>query len=223
MPEIATPHATLIRIGSNVPDPIAGIQALQTIEYFGRVSHASEDSQTESSYLRFIPAVVINHSDWSIVEHVSATVDFLVDRGITHELVRHRLFSFTQESTRFVNYAKKKPARFILPPGMTDQAAHYWKTAIAQCEDAYKLLLSNNSTPQIARSVFPNALASRIIITGNLRNWRHFLIMRTTKESHPQMRQVTIPLLSQFQSIIPFLFDDIIPESRQADNMKLPR
>ena len=87
----------------------------------------------------------------------------------------------------------------------------------------YKALILDGCAPQIARSVFPNALASRIIISGNLRNWRHFFIMRTTKEAHPQMRQVTIPLLREFQEKIPILYDDIEPNAKQSESMKRMR
>ena len=171
-----------------------GTDALKKIEWCGRISHRSEETQTEDSWERFIKAVVLGHGDWSIVEHASATVDMLVDRGITHELVRHRLFSFTQESTRFVNYEKKMPPSFILPNDIkseheADENIHLngiWTDAIDQAELAYRALLNAGATPQIARSVFPNALASRIIVTGNLRNWRHILLLRTTRESHPK-------------------------------------
>src|ERR1041385_8556484 len=100
---IVEPYAKLLDIDT----PEMGIALLKKIEWCGRISHRSEDAQTETSWDRFIRAVVLQHGDWSIVEHASATVDMLVDRGITHEIVRHRLFAFTQESTRFVNYEKK--------------------------------------------------------------------------------------------------------------------
>jgi thymidylate synthase (FAD) len=145
-------------------------------------------------------------------------VDFYVDRGVTHELVRHRLFSFTQESTRFVNYRKKMPPSFV-QPGLDCADSDVWEEAIGHCEAAYQALIESGVTPQIARSVFPNALASRIVVTGNLRNWRHFLLMRTTKEAHPQMREVTIPLLAEFKERIPVLFEDIEPLARQVDNI----
>jgi thymidylate synthase (FAD) len=150
-------------------------------------------------------------------------VDFYVDRGVTHEIVRHRLASFTQESTRFVNYAKKMPASFVIPPDMSEEQKNMWNAAIGLSEGAYTSLLSNGCSPQIARSVFPNALASRLIMTCNLRNWRHFLIMRTTREAHPQMRQVTIPLLEQFKERIPILFDDIEPMAKQSEAIKKGR
>ena len=200
-----------------------GIELLRKIEWCGRISHRSEDAQTETSWEKFIQAVVIGHGDWSIVEHASATVDFMVDRGITHEIVRHRLFSFTQESTRFVNYEKKMPPNFVMPEVITDNLQDIWQQAITNCENMYRALINAGVTPQIARSVFPNALASRLIVTGNLRNWRHFFIMRTTKEAHPQMREVTIPLLEEFKAKIPILFDDIEPLAKQSEGMKKGR
>lgn len=228
--------------------------ASSNIEYAARVSHRSEEMQAENTAQRFLHAVVIGHGDWSVVEHASVSVEMVVDRGITHELVRHRLFAFTQESTRFVNYAKKMPPSFIYPKtdiecehclngveirvtgsgqrpmtwlhvvdseGRREFCAYdpLWLYAINEAETAYKDLINQGWRPQEARSVFPNALASKIIVTGNLRNWRHFFLMRTTKETHPQMRQVTIPLLSDFQENVPILFDDIIPEMRQVENI----
>ena len=225
MVNILAPYAHLVGVG----DPTSiftkedGIYCLRRIEYFGRVSHRSEDSQTEGSWERFIRTVVLGHGDFSIIEHASVTVDMMVDRGITHELVRHRLFSFTQASTRFINYSKKCPPEFIIPPGIDGGKGSPWTAAIDQCEASYKDLIARGYAPQIARSVFPNALASRIIVTGNLRNWRHLLLMRTTKETHPQFRQVSIPLLQEFQEKIPILFEDIEPLAKQSDNLKKMR
>lgn len=228
---IVKPYARLMDVLS-LED---GVRLLQKIEWCGRISHRSEDGQSADSWRRFIEAVVLGHGDWSIVEHASASVDMLVDRGITHEIVRHRLFSFTQESTRFVNYEKKMPASFIRPE-LSDEAerapngerveispVQWWGYSIDAAEAAYKGLIAKGCPPQIARSVFPNALASRIIVTGNLRNWRHFFIMRTTREAHPQMREVTIPLLADFKSRIPLLFDDIEPMAKQSEGMRRAR
>jgi len=240
--QIVKPYAKLINFCDDGSiNPIVdftkgnGINLLRKIEWCGRISHRSEDSQTDYSYDRFIRAVVLGHGDWSITEHASATVDFYVDRGITHEIVRHRLASYTQESTRFVNYEKKMPPSFIYPFNnheygeIKDDCIEStigqccWENVIETCEDAYKELIKNGIKPQIARSIFPNALASRLIATMNLRTWRHFFIMRTCKEAHPQMREVTIPLLKQFQECIPILYEDIIPEMRQIDAMRLVR
>jgi len=207
---IVEPYAKLIVSDSQ--------NALQYIEAAARISHASEDKQTDTSAEKFLRAVVLDHGDWSVIEHVTVSVEFFVDRGITHEIVRHRLFSFTQSSTRFINYATKMPPQFIYPkPGTVINQA--WLAAIQSAEDYYRILLEQGWRPQEARSVFPNALASKLLMTGNLRNWRHFLLMRTSKEAHPQMRQVTIPLLQQFKNHFPVLFEDIAPEARQAVNV----
>jgi len=231
---IVPASARLMRINGRPGTEGYGVDALRAIEFVGRISHRSEDAITHDSHLRFIQAVVLGHGDWSIVEHCSATVDFTVDRGITHEIVRHRLFSYIQESTRFVNYEKKMPPSFICPfdgnpnspltgDSINNDRLAFWRAAVATSEASYRDLINIGVAPQIARSVLPNALASRILMTGNFRSWRHFLIMRTTKESHPQMREVTIPLLAQFKECIPLLFDDIEPNQHQAANMRLPR
>lgn len=207
--------------------PNDGIAMLRKIEWAARISHRSEDAITPDSYEKIIRSICLQHGDMSVTEHSVVTVEAFVDRGITHEWVRHRLFSYTQESTRFVNYLKKILPKFIRPLFTREQkeagAETVWEVAIEHVEDAYVKLLQAGCTPQIARSVFPNALGSKIVVTGNLRSWRHFFIMRTSKEAHPQMRQVTIPLLREFQATIPILFEDIVPETRQADNMRLLR
>jgi thymidylate synthase (FAD) len=218
---IVQPYAKL----RDVPDLAAGIKLLQKIEWCGRISHRSEEAQTEDSWRRFIETVVLGHGDWSIVEHASVTIDMVVDRGITHEWVRHRLCAFTQESTRFVNYEKKMPASFIKPIGMDAETSQEenWCSAIENAEQSYQRMTRQGAAPQIARSVFPNALASRIITTTNLRNLRHIMIMRTTKEAHPQMRQVTIPLLAELKAKIPIIFDDIEPLTKQSVSMSRMR
>ncbi len=207
----------------------AGIELLRTIEKLARISHRSEQLQTENSWERFIKFVVMDKGDWSVVEHAAATVIFRVDRGVTHELVRHRLFSFTQESTRFVNYKKKGEMEFIMPAGMDGDASPdhiartIWKTAMVNAETDYLELVENGRPPQLARSVLPNALASTIAVTGNLRNWRSFFMLRCTLETHPDFRRVVIPLLKVFQDRIPLLFDDLIPNERQSISLSKPR
>ncbi len=214
------PYANLM----DVPDREAGIKLLKKIEWAARFSHATEDAQTDDSWERFLRAVVIQHGDWSVVEHASVSVDFLVDRGVTHELVRHRLFGFTQSSTRFINYAKKMPPSFVYPDGgVPEEMDTDWLQAIEYAEVKYVKLIAKGWPPQKARSVFPNALSSRILVTGNLRNWRHALIMRTTRETHPQFRQVSLPLLAQFQERIPILFEDIVPMAKQSEAIKCGR
>lgn len=202
-----------------------GIALLKEVEQFARVSHRSEDLITPDSWERMLKTVVMDRGDWSVTEHEKVTCEFYVDRGITHEIVRHRIGAYTQESTRFVNYVKKMLPNFI-QPDLHDagvEAESIWYAAIEACEYAYQKLVALGLAPQLARSVFPNALASKIIVTYNLRSWRHFFLMRTSKEAHPQMRQVTIPLLREFQATIPLLYDDIEPEQRQIDNMRKAR
>jgi thymidylate synthase (FAD) len=239
----------IVRPYAKIMEPEELKQALHRIEFAARISHRSEDAQTDSSAERFIRAVVLGHGDWSVTEHVSASVEILTDRGITHEIVRHRIAAYTQESTRFVNYAKKMPPSFIYPkPEVVCQGClngnkafthaqnvvhdigdgkdyvlcpydFDWFTSIKQAEISYQALLAKGWRPQEARSVFPNALSSKIVCTFNLRTWRHFFLMRTSKEAHPQMRQITIPLLAEFKRLVPVLYEDIVPESRQVDNI----
>jgi thymidylate synthase (FAD) len=197
-----------------------GIKILRKIEYIGRISHRSEEAQTDESWQRFLSSVVMTHGDWSITEHASVTVEAVVDRGVMGEWTRHRIGAYTVESTRFVNYTKKVGTSYICPGGLEDDED--WAFAMGILDATYKKLITKGKSPQIARSVFPFALSTKMVCTYNLRMWRHFFLMRTTKEAHPQMRQVTIPLLAQFQARIPLLYDDIVPLSRQVDNMAKP-
>jgi thymidylate synthase (FAD) len=215
--ELSTPFGPLT--------PEGGVQMLRFIEKQARISHRSEGAQTEDSWERFITAVVIGHGDWSVTEHASVTATIRVDRGVTHELVRHRLFSFTQESTRFVRYFGQM--EFIVPAPVeriNDPVfMELWTKGMEQAEQNYSRAISQNWRPQEARSLLPNSLAATIAVTGNLRNWRHFFLMRTSKETHPDFRRVTVPILKEFQAIVPILFDDIEPNARQVDNLKKAR
>ena len=246
----------IIEPSAKIIDPEGLVAQLPLIEYAARVSHRSEEDMKADSWEKFINAVVIGHGDWSVTEHVVAPVEIVTDRGVTHEIVRHRLASYTQESTRFVNYAKKMLPSFLYPvpgircphclsglepmksgsgdwyhvvqqgpPSIIEDCAYSktWLNAIDDVDGAYRqLTLMEGWRRQDARSVFPNALASKIICTYNLRVWRHVFIMRTTREAHPQMRQVMDPLLGEFKRLVPLLFDDIVPGARQADNVRLP-
>jgi thymidylate synthase (FAD) len=206
-----------------------GIGLLRQVEQAGRISHRSEQKMTDDSFQRFIEAVVLKHGDWSIVEHANVTVQLRVDRGITHEIVRHRLFSFTQESTRFCNYNKVIGELEVIYPEDTpentpeEQPDEDWLFAIKTAEAVYFRLLEKGWKPESARSVLPTCLASTIVITGNLRQWRHFFLMRTTRETHPDCRLIAIPLLNKFQTSIPLLFEDIVPLARQIDNLSKAR
>lgn len=217
----------IILAGYNIVDPTGtgeGLLALQRIERMARISHRTEDSQSRDSWTRFIKAVVLDHGDWSVTEHVSATVIFTVNRGITHELVRHRLFGFTQESTRFVNYSKEGyEARYIPSTAVAPADMNDWVFDLSLIDGIYRKWLGKGYKPQIARDFLPNALAADIAVTGNYRNWRHAFLMRTSKETHEDFRAVMIPLLAEFKQRIPLLYDDIEPNQRQIENMRKAR
>lgn len=204
-----------------------GIGLLQRIEARARVSHRSEDKVTPDSWKRLILSVVLNHGDWSVTEHESVTVEAVVDRGITHEWVRHRIGAYTQESTRFVNYGKHKQfdgnIAVIAPEGLSPAQQDHWETSIRHATRDYISALQLGMSPEIARDLLPHATAAKILVTYNLRNWRHFFLMRTSKETHPKFRQVTIPLLKEFQDKIPLLYDDIVPKGRQIANLNTHR
>lgn len=217
--KIITPTVELIR----PENTSAGIDCLRFIERMARISHRSEEKQTLDSWERFIKAFVLDHGDWSVVEHAYATTIFRVNRGVTHELVRHRLFSFTQESTRFVNGRKSYPEGLEFIPPLGDEGEATLHNFLVDAETAYFELLDQGYRPQEARAVLPNALAATIAVTGNLRNWRHLLLMRTSKETHPDFKEVTLPLLTTFKERVPLLFDDIESEQKQSLNMRLPR
>lgn len=211
--QIVQPYSKIVRMMG-----MDGIAMLRFVEESGRISHMAEANMTDDSWVRFIENWVMDKGDMSIIEHSAVTVDFLVDRGITHEIVRHRLFSYTQESTRFCNYSKDKfgkEIKVIQPPDLDPDAYEIWRNGVSQAENNYFALLDKVKRPEIARSLLPNSLASKIRMTGNLRNWRHVLLMRSTKETHPQAREVFIPLVKEFQAKIPILFADIVPEQNQ--------
>jgi thymidylate synthase (FAD) len=208
---------------TDVPNRDAGIQLLKKIEYITRVSHRTEDRITEDTYDRFLRSVVLTHGDFSVIEHASVSVEAELDRGVSHEWVRHRIAAYTQESTRFVNYSKKSGIRVIQPQFKTEISRKRWIAHMLDAETNYLALLDAGEPPEIARSVLPTCTATKLVATYNLRMWRHFFIMRTSKETHPQMKAVTIPLLAEFQQKIPILYEDIIPEMRQAEAMRLLR
>lgn len=234
MAKIITPYAQMM----HCHDRHDGIAMLRKIEWCARISHRSEDAQSPDSWERFLRAVVLGHGDWSVTEHALVTVDAIVDRGISHEWVRHRMGSYTQESTRFINYLKKhtvtqefvNPALFICPPSIaalkdTEKSSVYlaWLDGRNADEEEYRFLIESGVKPQEARTCLPNALATRLVSTYNLRNWRHFFLMRTTREAHPQIREVAIPLLNEFKAKIPLLYDDIEPLASQVNNLSRPR
>ena len=183
------------------------LEDLQRIESIGRVCYKSEDKITDDSYLPFLQAI-IRRGHESVIEHSMITVRFICDRGVSHELVRHRLASFSQESTRYVNYGDKD-IEFICPHTSIGMDFELWKTAMEKAEETYKTLLVFGWSPQEARSVLPNATKTELVMTANIREWRHIFKLRTSKAAHPQMRALMIPLLEELSGLLPGMFDDI--------------
>jgi thymidylate synthase (FAD) len=144
----------------------------------------------------------------SVLEHCSFSVRFIVDRGVSHEIVRHRMCAFSQESTRYVNYGKK-PMSIVHPKGLTDIQRIRREMHYDDCYRIYMTELKEGIAPQIARGVLPTSLKTEIVVTANLRQWRHMLKLRTTAAAHPQMREVMVPLLEQLKKEMPEIFGGI--------------
>ena len=195
--------------------PIDGAVILRRLEECGRVCYKSEGKITDDSAPKFV-AGIIKRGHEAVLEHCSFTVKFICDRGVSHELVSHRMASYCQESTRYCNYSK---AQFgceitVIEPGfLTGDTTGYaiWKQAMADAELAYFSLLEWGCTPQEARAVLPNSLKTEVVMTANIREWRHFLRLRTAAGAHPQMREVALILLDKVHRLIPVCFDDIDP------------
>lgn len=195
---------------------INGEEILKTIEKVGRVCYKSEDRITEESAKRFVESLMKRGHE-SVIEHVSLSVRVVCDRGVTHEIVRHRVASYAQESTRYCNYGKDKfdnELTFINPCFWTGDEdkdkKDIWINTMKNIEKQYLELLKIGATPEEARSILPNSLKTEIIITMNLREWRHFFKLRTSNAAHPQMRQVAFMILEIFKEKVPVIFDDII-------------
>ena len=180
------------------------------LERSGRVAYKSEDMINLGSAEKFLSSIIKSGHE-SVLEHESISVLFICDRGVTHELVRHRLAAYTQESTRYVNYYKKG-MQFIKPCFWDFSSREYktWCDAMKYAERTYNYLMANGATPQEARSVLPNSLKTEIVATANIREWRHILRLRTAPNAHPQMRQIMCILLDELRASLPVLFGDII-------------
>ena len=204
----------IIKPSVEILDDLNPEEILKKLELCGRVCYKSEDKITPESATKFISSLVKRGHE-SVIEHFSFSVRFICDRGVTHEMVRHRIASFSQESTRYCNYAKGdfngeiiviEP--IFLEPGT--EGYEIWKNGCLQAEDNYFKMLNYGCTPQEARALLPNSLKTEIIMTANLREWRHFLKLRTSPAAHPQIREVADMLLTELNFILPSLFDDIL-------------
>lgn len=201
--------------------PEATNDSLHLIELAGRTCYKSEDKMDHNTAEKFVKMILKNGHE-SVIEHSALTVKFICDRGVTHELVRHRLCAFSQESTRYCNY--KGGMTFVIPPWIDYEEGDYstkhypfegysleaeWFLHLRDAETRYINMVENGWTPQQARSVLPNSLKTDIVVTANFREWRHILKLRTSKAAHPQMREIMIPLLAKLQETIPVIFDSI--------------
>jgi thymidylate synthase (FAD) len=186
---------------------------LQLLELAARTCYKSEDRMGPGTDVTMVQKILDSQHE-SVIEHASMTVKFICDRGVSHELVRHRLASFSQESTRYCNYSKGKfgDEITVIRPcfwNMGTVLYDVWAISCEYSENSYLALINGKAKPQEARSVLPNSLKTEIIMTANLREWRHVFRLRASKAAHPQMRQLMIPLLAECKTKIPVIFNDI--------------
>lgn len=196
-----------------VLDEIDGGKILKNIERYGRTCYKSENLITDNSSVSFVKNI-IKRGHESVIEHEKITVKIVCDRGVTHEIVRHRIASYSQESTRYCNYQNDKfgsELTFIKPVFWTEDSEQYiiWYNMMQEIEDKYMYLICHGASPQEARSILPNSLKTEIIVTMNLREWRHFLKLRTSEAAHPQMQEIARAILTKFKEVIPIIFEDI--------------
>lgn len=194
---------------------------LRRIERIGRVCYKSEDRIEEGSAEKFIRGI-LRRGHESVIEHGSITVKFICDRGVTHEIVRHRIASYSQESTRYCNYVKEKFGgqitcidlatgfRYDLNNETDRQKYQVWQEAMENAERSYFKMIELGATPQEARSVLPNSLKTELVATMDLREWRHFLRLRADTAAHPQCREVARMLLERFAKDYPVFFADLL-------------
>ena len=196
--------------------PVNGAIILQRLEECGRVCYKSEDKITDGSAEKFIRGIIKSGHE-AVLEHCSFTVKWIVDRGISHELVRHRLAAYCQESTRYCNYGKDRFENEItvIEPFYLNRGTNGYQTWYEACiaaEKAYFDLLEFGCTPQEARAVVPTCLKTEVVMTADIREWRHFFRLRCSKAAHPQMREVALQLLDMCCERMPVLFEDIKEE-----------
>ncbi|MDY6152795.1 MAG: FAD-dependent thymidylate synthase [Terrisporobacter sp.] len=196
-------------------DEIDGQAILKKLERIGRTCYKSEGNIKEDSAEKFVKNIM-NRNHMSVIEHESISVRIICDRGVTHEIVRHRIASYSQESTRYCNYSNDKfgnELTFIKPCFFDEGSEGYeiWKKSMQNIENEYMKLIEVDATPQEARSILPNSIKTELVMTMNLREWRHFFLLRCDKAAHPQMRQVANLILNLFKANIPIIFDDIEP------------
>lgn len=197
-----------------VLDRVDGNEILHKLELIGRVCYKSENKMTDVSAQEFIDRILKNGHE-SVIEHEKITVKIICDRGVSHEIVRHRIASFSQESTRYCNYSQNKfgnELTLIRPYFWNDDTEKYniWLETMQIIETNYNKLIEMGAKPEQARTILPNSLKTEIVVSMNLREWRHFFKLRTSERAHPQMREIAIPLLNHMKSLVPIIFDSIV-------------
>lgn len=206
----------IVESGFMFEDEIDGEAVLRKLERCGRTCYKSEEKITSESARKFVHMLLHEKHHESVIEHVSITVRIICDRGVSHEIVRHRLAAYSQESTRYCNYSKEKfGSEIAISPmldGLTSEQVDRRMKLYDHIQSVYLEESSEGIAPQQARDNLPTCLKTEIVVTFNLREWRHFFKQRCSKKAHPQIRKITIPMLREFQRLIPVVFDDIQPE-----------
>ena len=183
---------------------------LPRIEQIARTCYKSEGAIKPGSYAKMVAMLCKNHH-YAMIEHISLSIKFITDRGVANEIVRHRIGSYAQESTRYCNYSKDKFDNQItvIDHGYTGQTRVDWGNSCIAAEKTYLTMLNNGATPEQARDVLPLCLKTEIVCTWNLREWHEVLRLRTAKDAHPAIRALMIPVLHELQEVYPEIFNDI--------------
>ena len=203
----------LIKPSTEILTPINGMDVLKAIEIAARTCYKSEDKTTDDSAKKLVSGLLKSGHE-AMIEFVDITVKFICDRGVSHEIVRHRVASYAQESTRYCNYSKDKfgnELSFIHNDidDMDNAGAVDYANTLETIESTYFQLIKDGVAPQMARAILPNSLKTEINVKMNLREWRHFFSLRCAPAAHPQMRELTIPLLEKMHNLVPIIFDDL--------------
>jgi thymidylate synthase (FAD) len=226
----------LIKPSYKIIDNLDPIYILEKIEMCARTCYKSNLSNNFEQTKEFLRKIIHVRKHESVIEHFSFTVNFIIDRGVSHEIVRHRLASYSQESTRYVNYSKDKfgnQLTFIIPewlPELEDGEYYYdirnnvcynnknvevdectikYLKELLNIEITYLDLIKGGWSAEKARDILPTATKTEIVVSANLREWRHILKLRTDFAAHPQMREIMRPFLDELKEKIPVIFEDI--------------
>ena len=227
----------LIKPSVKILTPVEDDKVIETIANVARTCYKSEANSTKEKDEALVKRLIESKHE-AMLEFVDITVKFTCSRAISHELIRHRLCSFAQESQRYCNYSKDKfdnEITFIIPSWLDIPEGNYtwwdndwvdmnklqinlpdnnnsvneWLHALHFTEQTYNILTSKGWKAEQAREVLPNSTKTEINMKANLREWRHFLNLRCSTAAHPDMRALALDLLKQLHRQIPIIFDDI--------------